>query len=540
MAKIHFFLSICLPIAAFSSIAMAAEPADGPTPFPDPKNEAAWPGKGPIRLFPSWMVPNRKSYWSLREHDQGAVVFVGDSNVQNWKAGQMAELLPKMKIANRGIGGDVSRGVLFRFQEDVMSLHPKVVVVLVGCNDLTAYGAPADAIENIAAIVAMAHKQDPSLPIVLCTVAPSANPKAPMKPGAREDLNDRIRKLGKSTAHVEVLDLFALLAGPDGMPVPENFGPDKLHFAGPGYVKWAGALRPILDKLIGSAGSVTTAGAALPSGWGLKIADRFGTGTASTVGTMTQLHAKYYEGQFYNRDKNDLVRIPNVRINGEQAAFVHFENSIVFATDHLTIQGRGHPDGSITSGELVSKFAARSWCVEARYRIPSQDKSWPAFWTYAATAGNDSSEVDFEQPITPNQGVNDVSMFNHPDAAIVEISDPLFTSKAMNWHNAAFDASAAPHYYTACYDDATGTLTRFIDGKKIYTAAFKWNASLGGAGHGPDACTIFNLAAGGSWPGNLTNPSAYNADLDLYSIEYYGPMETNSAAAPTSNKAADR
>jgi len=35
----------------------------GPTPFPDQKDEAAWPGKGPIRTFP-YMTDNRKSFWS--------------------------------------------------------------------------------------------------------------------------------------------------------------------------------------------------------------------------------------------------------------------------------------------------------------------------------------------------------------------------------------------------------------------------------------------------------------------------------------------
>jgi len=235
------------------SIASAADPATGPTPFPDAKDEAAWPGKGPIRVFPAWMVDNRKSFWSQREHDQGAVVFVGDSNIGNWKAAQMAELFPKMKIANRGIGGDVSRGVLFRFEEDVLSLHPKVVVMLVGFNDLSAYGDPADALSNITAIVALAHKQDPDLPIVLCTIAPSASPKAPVKPGAREKLNDGIRKLGTSTPHVELCDLFAVLALPDGKPQPESFAADTVHISPAGFVKWADALRPILEKLLTAA-----------------------------------------------------------------------------------------------------------------------------------------------------------------------------------------------------------------------------------------------------------------------------------------------
>jgi hypothetical protein len=267
----------------------------------------------------------------------------------------------------------------------------------------------------------------------------------------------------------------------------------------------------------------TVAGVALPSGWSLQVSDRFGTGPNQTVGTFAALHAKYYEGQYYNRDANGLVKIPNVVINDEQETYVHFEQSIAFSCDHLTIQGRGQPDGSITSGEIVSIRSARSFCVEARYRIPSTDKSWPAFWFYGDANGHDLSEIDVEQPVTANQGVDAVSMYNHPTSGTLTIVDSHFTSQWMTWTNTSFDGSAAPHTYTACYDDGASVLTRYIDGGEIYSSVWKWNASLGGTGKGPDASTIVNLAVGGNWPGNTTFPRAYTADLDLYWIDYYGP-----------------
>jgi hypothetical protein len=68
------------------SPAASAEPkpgVDGPTPHPDPKNEAAWPGKGPIRSF-GFMVGERQAFWNNRQMDQGAVVFVGDSLIGGW------------------------------------------------------------------------------------------------------------------------------------------------------------------------------------------------------------------------------------------------------------------------------------------------------------------------------------------------------------------------------------------------------------------------------------------------------------------------
>jgi hypothetical protein len=280
----------------------------------------------------------------------------------------------------------------------------------------------------------------------------------------------------------------------------------------------------------GPPAGVTRSGCPMSKTWTLKISDRFGTDANSTVHSFADLHARYDEAQFYNRDANGLVLIPNVVINGEQETYSHFETAVVFSSDHLTIQGRGHPDGTLTSAELVSKYTSRSFCVEGRYRIPSADKSWPAFWLYGADNTNDSSEIDFEQPVTPNQGVHDVSMYNHPSATNgdvfpnnVTVVDTKFTTAYMTWHDPSFDASAAPHDYTACYDDQTATITRCIDGRRIYSAHWTWNASEGGTGHGPDACTTFNLAVGGSWPGNLPDPRTYSADLDLYSIEYYGP-----------------
>jgi lysophospholipase L1-like esterase len=108
---------------------------------PDPKNEAAWPGKGPIRAF-DFMVGERKAFWAQRRNDQGAVVFVGDSLTGGWK--NLAKDFPKLKVANRGLGGDTSRGALFRFREDALALNPKAVVIEIGNNDLTAMGSPAD------------------------------------------------------------------------------------------------------------------------------------------------------------------------------------------------------------------------------------------------------------------------------------------------------------------------------------------------------------------------------------------------------------
>ena len=236
-------LSLVILAVAASSVATAAE---GYTPYPDPKNETAWPGHGPIRAFP-FMVGERAQFEKQREKDQGAVAFVGDSLTGGWKG--LAKSFPELKVANRGVGGDVSRGVLFRFREDVLELKPRAVVICVGFNDLTAYGDPADAVHNIADVLDQAWDQNPELPIVVCQIPPRDAPQAPMKPGALADLNARIAKLGEGKPHLIVLDLITPFTGADGKPNPELLVKDHVHLNEAGYQKWAESLRPALEKL---------------------------------------------------------------------------------------------------------------------------------------------------------------------------------------------------------------------------------------------------------------------------------------------------
>ena len=227
-----------------AALALHGQEAAGPTPYP--AKPEAWPGKGVIRTF-GWMNDNRAFFWKSRDKDQGAVVFAGDSLTGGWK--DPAAAFPGLKVANRGIGGDTSRGLLFRFKEDVLDLNPKAVVILIGLNDLTARGNPADATANIADMLAQAAKSNPAIPIVLCTLPPSANPKAPVDQANRLAVNAKIAELAQGKPHLALCDLYTAMAGADGAPKPEYFGPDLLHFAPAGHAKRAELIAPLFVKL---------------------------------------------------------------------------------------------------------------------------------------------------------------------------------------------------------------------------------------------------------------------------------------------------
>lgn len=236
-----------LTAAILAASLLPAAAADGPTPFPDAKEASAWPGQGVIRVH-GWMTDNRNYFWTQRQKDKGAVVFVGDSLTGGWKS--LAASFPGLKVANRGIGGDVSRGVVFRFKEDVLDLEPAAIVINIGSNDLSAHGDPATIEANIQELIKQARAYKASVPIIVCTIPPRDKADAPAKPGAYADINTRILKLGKPGKDFEVLDLFTLYANKEGKPAnPEHFAADKLHLAEPGYQVWAEALKPIFKRM---------------------------------------------------------------------------------------------------------------------------------------------------------------------------------------------------------------------------------------------------------------------------------------------------
>jgi lysophospholipase L1-like esterase len=239
--KPPILLSAALGVVAASLLHSQA----GPTPFPE--NEADWPGRGPVRTFP-YMNDNRNSFRQNRERDQGGVVLVGDSLVagaKNWEPLQKA--FPHLLIVDRGIGGDTSRGALFRFQEDVLDLNPKAVVMLVGSNDLSAHGKPDDTVSNLSEMVAMAGNQNPGLPIIICTIPPRDHPKAPTQPGKLEELNEKIKALGQG--RTVILDIHPMFLKEDGTQDPRYFAEDLLHLSPAAYEKVSEELKDVFVEL---------------------------------------------------------------------------------------------------------------------------------------------------------------------------------------------------------------------------------------------------------------------------------------------------
>jgi lysophospholipase L1-like esterase len=213
-----------------------------------PELDELFPGRGPLQKgdwFKRLWVQRRSEWWQNRERDRGAVVFLGDSITQGWSS--LAAEFPALKVANRGISGDTTRGVRFRLKEDVLDLEPAAIVLLIGTNDIGLDGEPGPAAHNVKAILSAVKTANPRTPVVVCRVMPSdASKNRP--PDKIKKLNALVEKTVKADRQFILCDTWSIFADENGNSKAEEF-PDLLHPNAQGYAKWAEALRPILAKL---------------------------------------------------------------------------------------------------------------------------------------------------------------------------------------------------------------------------------------------------------------------------------------------------
>jgi lysophospholipase L1-like esterase len=258
MKKLFSVACLSLLLAGCQTIDDTAAPAPAPAPAaPAPKvtsSDRFWPADGIFDAkgrTSSWTgfraknVERRTLFEQQRDQDQNGVVFVGDSITEGWHTlkEDFADL--GVKVVNRGIGGDTTPNLLYRLQDDVLSLHPKGMVVMIGTNDLGEHTSPADIAANLDVFHDRVRAAYPRIPIAWCLVMPRKGDDT--YPDRIRELNARIYALAASDHHMIVCDTFTPLAQSDGSSKPEDFVPDRLHLNAAGYAVWTGVIHPIVE-----------------------------------------------------------------------------------------------------------------------------------------------------------------------------------------------------------------------------------------------------------------------------------------------------
>ncbi|MFO0965154.1 MAG: GDSL-type esterase/lipase family protein [Gemmataceae bacterium] len=216
---------------------------------------AAGPAATPVERKDSQAV---KRHQAILKHVQSGdvdLVFLGDSITQGWESTGAALFkthYEPRKGANLGVGADMTQHALWRITKggELKGLHPKVVVLMMGINNVASGHSPAQINEGIAALIKAIQDHDATTRVLLVSTFPAGKEathkfRAPVKALnallAGQANGDRVRFLDISAKFVDA-------AG----RLTDAYISDGIHLNAKGYKVWADAMNPTLFALLGS------------------------------------------------------------------------------------------------------------------------------------------------------------------------------------------------------------------------------------------------------------------------------------------------
>ena len=178
------------------------------------------------------------------------LVFLGDSITARLPAELLRQRYGKYRPVNLGIGGDWVQNVFWRVQNGALSQAPiKVVVLLIGTNNLANRFTPDEVASGIGRIVEAIHEEAPGSKILLLGIFPRGR----SRPDSRANQNVRAVNAKLTTMadgkRIYFLDIGDKLTEPDGS-VSKEVMPDGLHVGGRGFNRWLDAMDPALQQLL--------------------------------------------------------------------------------------------------------------------------------------------------------------------------------------------------------------------------------------------------------------------------------------------------
>jgi lysophospholipase L1-like esterase len=184
-----------------------------------------------------------------RPDDPSRVVFMGDSITDMWK---LSQYFPEKPYVNRGIGGQTTPQMLVRMYPDVINLHPNVMVVLAGTNDI-AHNTGPETIEMIQDhFRAMAElTQAHGIKLVICALTPVSDYTVRKQTVQRPPsdilrLNEWLKKFADQI-HAVYVDYHAALVDANGY-LKEGYSMDGLHPNDKGYALMAPLVQAGIEK----------------------------------------------------------------------------------------------------------------------------------------------------------------------------------------------------------------------------------------------------------------------------------------------------
>jgi lysophospholipase L1-like esterase len=189
---------------------------------------------------------------------ENRVVFFGDSITDLWK---IEEYFSGKPYINRGISGQTTPQMLVRYRQDVIELHPKVVVILAGTNDIAGNTGPMrleDIEANYASMAELARAN--GIRLVFSSVLPVHNytPQsqslfAGRPPEKILELNRWLKNYAAAHPDSLYLDYFSAMVDEKGL-LKRDLAEDGLHPNAVGYKIMAPLAEVAIEKALSCIG----------------------------------------------------------------------------------------------------------------------------------------------------------------------------------------------------------------------------------------------------------------------------------------------
>lgn len=183
------------------------------------------------------------------------LVFLGDSITQSWgSAGKGKEVWEQYyadrNAINAGISGERTQHLLWRVENsNLKSAPPKLIVVLIGTNNLPPRNTPEETAGGIIKNVKKLRADLPNTKILLMAILPRGETADDPGRKAAQKVNSMIQKLGEEE-NVIYLDIREKIIRPDGT-ISKKILRDYVHPTANGYYIWADAIESYVVKYVG-------------------------------------------------------------------------------------------------------------------------------------------------------------------------------------------------------------------------------------------------------------------------------------------------
>ena len=187
-----------------------------------------------------WAQFNRYAEANAALNSNPDVVFMGNSITDFWPGKSPEFWADNAGFVGRGISGQTTCEMLVRFRQDVINLHPRVVVILAGINDIARNNGKISLVNvlgNLKSMTELARAH--GIKVALCSVVPCS--RFPWRPEIKpamlvKHLNGMIEQYvaGLASDEVVYVDYYTHMANAEG-GLDADLADDGCHPTPKGY-----------------------------------------------------------------------------------------------------------------------------------------------------------------------------------------------------------------------------------------------------------------------------------------------------------------